>query len=125
MGKIDTTERMLDEKDGQISILEYNIRENMSTVQMLEDRLVKAQQAALECQKRAIISEKETDTMSKNVDEMRKQLEENLVQMEFFENEINQSKEALCSIEVYTGTEMKTLYSNVSLLDNIVKLGDY
>ena len=29
---------------------------------------------------------------------MRKQLEENLVQMEFFENEINQSKEVCASL---------------------------
>ena len=33
--------------------------------------------------------------------------------------------QVLCNIEVHTGTEVKTLYSNISLIDNIVKLGDY
>ncbi|XP_063678324.1 uncharacterized protein LOC134814194 isoform X4 [Bolinopsis microptera] len=122
MEKIISKDNTIDEKEGEIKILEHHISQHQNMIKQLEERLLKAQETQLDCQKRAITSEKDAEITMQNIDEIRRELNENIVQLECYEEEITKSKESICTIEVFNGTEMKHLYTNISLPDNIEKL---
>jgi len=123
--KILALEEQVDNKEGEMSLLKHKLGEEEKNVVGSKGTLEGTQRKLLDTEKTVGDREKDIMALKETIEELKSQQNEQVVQYETLDEELRLCREAVITVEVFNGNEMKLLHPTTTLLDNINKIRDY